>query len=300
MSLQETINATWLAIENGTFQTGRKRGLWATICRIWDNLFNHRTRSRFVEGAILAQKDFALVTRIPEDMILRIFALCKSDLPALASVNWSWKRLMESEKFYTSMFSPEFANLGFGKKDLKTYFDIDLGEREDVPRLPLKAYGDIEKGICLLSYFPKVIPIANENGVIENVAPRAKIIGELVKNPKPGGHPTGFHKDSCFTLINQDRAIEGGKWTLTYKNPPEFPRAFNMKRTFDYYYKKCAHVVEFDKAVYAGFMHYVKTAEHCFTNHPEDSQFKVVETKGSLPIINAPNASIQVSFLYFQ
>jgi hypothetical protein len=121
-SLQETISATRLSIEKGTFKTSRKPGLLATICRIWDNIFNNRTRSCLVEGAILAQKDFALITRIPENMILSIFALCKADLPALASVNRFWKRLTQSQDFYTTMFSPGFAARCFGKKDLKKIF----------------------------------------------------------------------------------------------------------------------------------------------------------------------------------
>jgi hypothetical protein len=72
-----------------------------------------------------------------------------------------------------------------------------------------------------------------------------------------------------------------------------------MERAYDQLFIKEVHIVEFDKTVYAAFMHYVKTGEHCFTNHPEDALFKVIEDKVPFPVHGAPNASLQVSFVYF-
>jgi F-box associated protein len=218
-----------------------------------------------------------LINNLPEDLILKIFENSKTDLPALASVNRLWKQITSKGEFYTAMFTPAFAALAFGKVDLKTHFGMDLGP-EEVPRLRLKDYGDVEKGICLLTYFPKEIPIKDENGIISWVPPRAKPIGELVKTPKCG-YATSFDPDSYFDAINEQREIKGGDWIVTYKKPIGLGLNFPAQVTGAEKQGEGTDVAELESTLYAVFMHYVKTEERCFPRDTAKGDYSLIRFK---------------------
>lgn len=219
--------------------------------------------SAMVKGHTLGSQNPGLINTFPEEIILTIFENCKTALPALASVNRLWKQMTGTKAFYTAMFSPAFAALCFGKTDLKAYFGMDLG-LDEVPHLHLKDYGDVEEGNCLLTYFPKEIPIENENGVISFVPPRANIIGELLKKQKCG-YPISLDDDSWyFYPIDQEREIKGGEWVVTYKNPIGQCETFNAQVALAENQGKDTNVAELEKTIYTVFMQYVKTGEQCF------------------------------------
>jgi hypothetical protein len=120
----------------------------------------------------------------------------------------------------------------------------------------------------MVTYFPKVIPVENEKGVISWVPPRAKIIGELVKKPKRGRR-TFFNSESHFPAINQEREIKGGDWVVTYKKfigrglefDPQLNCAKNQGEDKD--------IAEFDETIYAIFMYFVKTRRCWLHNNRE-------------------------------
>lgn len=224
-----------------------------------------------------ASQELGLINTFPEEMILTVFEHCKTSLPALASVNRLWKQITGKKEFYAAMFSPAFASLCFGKADLKTHFEMDLGP-DEVPHLHLADYGNLEKGICLLTYFPKEIPIEGKDGVISWVPPNAKIIGELVKKPKCG-YATSFDPDSCFHSINKKREIKGGEWVVTYKKPIGHGKTFDIQVLSAEKQGEDTDVAELEKTIYAVFMHYVKTGERCFPRDMAKGDYSLISFK---------------------
>lgn len=218
--------------------------------------------SWMVKGLAIGSQNPGSINTLPEEIILTIFENCKTALPSLASVNHSWKQMTGTKAFYTTMFSPAFAAFCFGKTDLKTYFAMDLG-LDEVPHLHLKDYGDVEKGLCLLTYFPKEIPIENEKGDISFVPFRANSIDKLVKKQKCGYDATalGFKN---FYPVDQEREIKGGEWVVTYKNSIGHCETFNAQVALAENQGKDTYVAEYEETIYAVFMHHVKTGEQCF------------------------------------
>ena len=214
-----------------------------------------------------------LIHALPNEIILTVFGKCKTALPALASSNKLWSQITKTKEFYTAMFSPAFASLCFGKEDLNTHFGMDLGP-DKVPRLRLKDYGDVEKGLCLLTYFPKEIPIEDKDGVKIVVPPRAEIIGELVKAPK-SGNPTSFDPNSCSVAFYEEREVKGGEWTLTYKKPIGHDMTFSKQVALAKEQGDGTDVAELDRTIYAIFMHYVKTGERCFTMDSKEADYYI-------------------------
>ena len=213
-----------------------------------------------------------LINILPEDLVLEIFKLVNAETvaSALSSINVQWKKTADG--FYKEKFSSAFAALAFGKVDLTTHFGIDIGP-DVVPRLSLKEYKDVEEGRCLLTYFPKEIPVEDENGVVSLVPPRAKYIGELVKKPT-FGNATSFDPNSWKKAINEEREIKGGEWVITYKKPIGHGTCFADQLVEAKKQGEGIDIAEFEKTVYAVFMHYVKTGEPCFTIDQGRIRFK--------------------------
>jgi len=213
-----------------------------------------------------------LINLLPEELVLTIFENAKTSLPAFASVNKFWKQITVKDEFYIRMFSPAFATRAFGKTDLTTHFEIDLGP-EIVPRLSLKEYKDVVEGRCLLTYFPKEIPVVDESGVVRLEPPRVKYIGGLVKKPI-FGHATSFDPGSWKEAINKEREIKGGEWAITYKKPIGHGKNFADQLVAVRKQGEGIDIAEFERTVYAVFMHYVKTGERCFPGDQVWIRFK--------------------------
>ena len=76
-------------------------------------------------------------SELPMDVVRIIFQDRKTDLPALALVCRNWKAMADDEVF-REMIRPVQA---FGTKEWQKYIGVDAGAE---PRLPRRAYGDLE------------------------------------------------------------------------------------------------------------------------------------------------------------
>ena len=77
-------------------------------------------------------------SELPMDVVPIIFQNLKADLPSVALVCRNWKAITDGEGF-RQMIRPAQA---FGVQEWKEYIGVDAG---DEPRLPRRAYGDLEK-----------------------------------------------------------------------------------------------------------------------------------------------------------
>ncbi len=79
-----------------------------------------------------------IVGPLPADILPIIFQNGKTDLPNLALVCKNWKAIVDNKQFCETI-RPAIA---FGAQEWKEYIGVDAG---DEPRLPRRAYGDLEK-----------------------------------------------------------------------------------------------------------------------------------------------------------
>ena len=130
-------------------------------------------------------------SELPMDIVRIIFQAQKADLPAIALVCKKWKALADDEGF-RQMIRPTQA---FGTKEWEKYIGVEVKAE---PRLPRRAYGDLERERGFLTFIPEKVNITKENGVIEEVVlDNLEAIGNLVKKPK-AGFKTGY--GSCYTF----------------------------------------------------------------------------------------------------
>ncbi len=147
-----------------------------------------------------------IVGPLPADILPIIFQNGKTDLPNLALVCKNWKAIVDNTQFCETI-RPAIA---FGVQEWKEYIGVDAGEE---PRLPRRAYGDLEKEGGLLTFIPEKVKVI-ENG-FEVFLDNLKVIGKLVGNPKKG-NKTGYTRDSC-RAISEDRKQEKPHWVWIKK-----------------------------------------------------------------------------------
>ena len=150
---------------------------------------------------------------VPRDLALIIFQNSKANLHNMSEVSKNWKAFADDKEF-RQMIRP---NQAFGTQEWKEYIGVDAGEELPLPRW---AYGFMEEGKYMLTFIPKIVKVAKENGVIENVAlDNLEVIGNLVANPK-NGNKIGFsHGDwnSWQEAIKEKRKLEESHWALIGK-----------------------------------------------------------------------------------
>ena len=144
---------------------------------------------------------------LPIDVARIIFQNLKSDLPSVALVCKNWKALADDDVF-RKMIRPAQA---FGTQEWKEYMDVDAGEE---PRLPRRAYGDLEKYDDLLTFIPEKVKVI-ENGK-EVLLDNLEVIGKLVGNPKKG-NKTGYTQNSWQEAISEKRKQEKPHWVWIKK-----------------------------------------------------------------------------------
>ncbi len=145
-------------------------------------------------------------SELPMDVVPIIFQNLKADLPSVALVCRNWKAIADAEGF-RQMIRPAQA---FGIQEWKDYFGVDAG---DEPRLPRRAYGDLEKEGGLLTFIPEKVKVI-ENGK-EVLLDNLEVIGKLVGNPKKG-NKIGYTQNS-WQAISEKRKREQRHWVWIKK-----------------------------------------------------------------------------------
>ncbi len=143
---------------------------------------------------------------LPSDLFLRIFQDLKVDLPSVALASKNWQALADDEAF-CKMIRPAQA---FGTQEWKEYIGVYVGEE---PRLPRRAYGDLDKYGGLLTFIPEKVKVI-ENGK-EVLLDNLEVIGKLVENPKKG-NKTGY-VISWQPAITERRKLEKPHWVWIKK-----------------------------------------------------------------------------------
>ena len=114
---------------------------------------------------------------LPIDATRIILQNLKRDLPKIALVCRSWQALAD-DKVFRIMIRPAQT---FGTEEWRKYIGVDAGEE---PRLPRRAYGDLENEGGLLTFIPEKVKAAKKNGDVEEVTlDSLEAIGSLVKKP---------------------------------------------------------------------------------------------------------------------
>ncbi len=150
-------------------------------------------------------------SELPLDVVCFIFQNLKADLPNLALVCRNWKNITD-DKAFCEMIRPVQA---FGTKEWQEYIGVDAGAE---PRLPRRAYGDLEREDGLLTFIPDKVIVTKENGGVEEVLlDNLEVIGKLVENPKKG-NKTGYDNiGSPLDLLLEKRKLEKPHWVWIKK-----------------------------------------------------------------------------------
>ncbi len=131
------------------------------------------------------QSMIAPFSELPLDIVRIIFKDRKADLPAIALVCRNWKAIVDDKEFREAIRPAE----AFGTKEWKEYIGVDVVEE---PRLPRRAYGDLENEGGMLTFIPEKVNVTEQNGSIkELLLDNLRVIHQLVQNPKKG-NKTGF------------------------------------------------------------------------------------------------------------
>ena len=202
-------------------------------------------------------------SELPIDVVPIIFQNLKADLPSVALVCRNWKAIADDETF-CKMIRPAQA---FGVQEWKEYIGVDVG---DEPRLPRRAYGDLEReGGGLLTFIPeKVKDIENGNEVLLD---NLEAVGKLVGNPKKG-NKTGYTIDSWPEAISEKRKQEKPHWVWIKKEVIGRHKSYEQQQ-------ELVAIVENKKAPGANisglidtaisvFMGYVRSGEQIFVWDP--------------------------------
>ncbi len=201
-------------------------------------------------------------SELPMDVVPIILQNLKADLPSVALVCKNWKSIVDDEMF-RKMIRPAQA---FGVQEWKEYIGVDAG---DEPRLPRRAYGDLEKEGGLLTFIPeKVKFIENGNEVLLD---NLEVIGKLVGNPKKG-NKTGYTQNSWQTAISEKRKREKPHWVWIKKE------AIGRNKTYEQQQELIAKEenIKIPGAKISGlidtaisvFMEYVRSGEQIFVWDP--------------------------------
>ncbi len=149
---------------------------------------------------------------LPWELLRIICEKLKQELPTVALVCKNWKALADDEVF-RKMIRPAIA---FGSEEWKEYIGVDVGKE---PRLPRRAYGDLEKGGGRLTFIPDKVSVTEENGMIKEVPlDHLEAIGKLVSNPKKG-NKTGYY-DLAWpwnSVIQEKRDLQKPHWVWIKK-----------------------------------------------------------------------------------
>ncbi len=148
---------------------------------------------------------------LPAEIAYLIFQNLKKDLPTVALVCKDWKTLTDDEEF-RKMICPFQA---FGTQEWQEYIGVDAGKE---PRLPRRAYGDLEKEGGMLTYIPGKVRVTRPTGETEEILfDNLNVIGELVKNPIKGfktgySDPLSHQEHPSLDAILEKRKVEEPHW----------------------------------------------------------------------------------------
>ena len=137
--------------------------------------------------------NFGQSRALPIDLFPRIFQDRKANLPSIALVCRNWKAIVDDKEFRKAIRPAQ----AFGTQEWKEYIGVDVGEE---PRLPRRAYGDLENEGGMLTFIPEKVKVTEQNGSIkELLLDNLRVIHQLVENPKKG-NKTGFTASMTICL----------------------------------------------------------------------------------------------------
>ncbi len=178
---------------------------------------------------------------LPPDIIWNVFEILKAHLPSLALVSKNWRALADDEALHVRMRPFQ----AFGAKEWEKY----IGDAGKEPRLPRRAYGDLEKGDGLLTFIPEIVKVCRENGIIEEVAlDSLEAIDRLVENAKIG-HKTSYHTSSWWEAITQKRELEKSHWVWINTEKSHWVTINNAENRFQKYKKQSKYVKRENKKI---------------------------------------------------
>ena len=200
---------------------------------------------------------------LPIDLFPRIFQDLKVDLPSVAMVCKNWKALADDETF-CKMIRPAQA---FGVQEWKEYIGVDVG---DEPRLPRRAYGDLEReGSGLLTFIPEKVKVI-ENGK-EVLLDNLEAVGKLVGNPKKG-NKTGYYRDAWPEAISEKRKQEKPHWVWIKKEVIGRNKAYFQQQELIAKEENIkipgAKISGLIDTAISVFMEYVRSGEQIFVQDP--------------------------------
>ena len=149
---------------------------------------------------------------LPWELLRIICEKLKQKLPTVALVCKNWKALAD-DKVFRKMIRPAIT---FGSEEWKEYIGVDVGNE---PRLPRRAYGDLEKKGGRLTFIPDKVSVTEENGMIKEVPlDHLEAIGKLVSNPKKG-NKTGYYNLAWpwNSVIQEKRDLQKPHWVWIKK-----------------------------------------------------------------------------------
>ncbi len=215
-----------------------------------------------IHGQPMEIDSIAQFSELPMDVVSIILQNLKADLPSVALVCRNWKAIADDETI-CKMIRPAQA---FGVQEWKEYIGVDAG---DEPRLPRRAYGDLQKEGGLLTFIPEKIKVI-ENGK-EVLLDNLKAVGKLVGNPKKG-NKTGYYRDAWPEAISEKRKQEKPHWvwikkevigrnTAYYQQQELIAKEENIKIPG----AKISGLIDTAISV---FMEYVRSGEQIFVQDP--------------------------------
>ena len=198
-------------------------------------------------------------SELPMDVVRSIFLDLKTDLPAIALVCRKWKVMADDEEF-CEMIRPVQA---FGTKEWQEYIGVDAGAE---PRLPRRAYADLEREKGFITFIPEKVKVTKESGVVEEVIlDNLEDIGNLIKAKTD--LEAVYTKRSVVTAISGKRQEDKPHWVWiknelmgrdkTYDQQKELARQENERGC-------AANISGLIDTVITVLMHYIRYGEAPF------------------------------------